>query len=316
MEMIAYKLKEENLRKKDIKNVARNFLWYNELTSTIALMRDIPYVIIKGEILSLQAYGGLGFRSSGDVDILVSRNDLSKVKMILEENGFEEDLFDSDGNKRVLTRQEQIMFKTSHQVVPYIKLVDGKRSVPIDINVDIFWGEYSGFRVNIDEFLSNTNKTNIYGLCVNTLPIIKHFIVLCLHHYREMNAPYDLAIKNPFKEKMFEDVYRLYKQIMDSEMNEFTEFVFSFHLKEVFYYLLYYTSIVFNDDDIKKQANVFKTPEGVTDLDYFGLTSKEKKQWLIPFSERMNHKNIFEVIKPQLTQVDIYKINAALSIFN
>jgi hypothetical protein len=223
----------------------------------------------------LQAYEGLGYRNSGDVDILISRDNLGKVEAILKENGFEEDIFDPEGNKRKLSRQEQIMFKTSHQVAPHIKIAGGKRISPVDINVDIFWGECSGTRINIDEFLSDVGEMNVYGACVKTLPEIKHFIVLCLHHYREMNAPYDLAIKNPFSEKMFEDIYRLYKKIAN-EMSKLAEFVFSFRLETVFYYMLYYTGVVFNDDNIKSDANFFKTADGIAALDCYGLTPKEK----------------------------------------
>ena len=45
---------------------------YNELS---AILPDIafPYAIVKGEVLSLYAYGDVGQRVSSDVDILVSQ---------------------------------------------------------------------------------------------------------------------------------------------------------------------------------------------------------------------------------------------------
>lgn len=315
MEMEKYQIINDNLRKKDRNIILRNSIWIHYLKPVFAGLNNIPYAVIKGEVLSKLAYGGGGYRNSGDVDFLVPRSYIEQVETVLKSNCFEENIYDNVGNKRALTRQERILFRNSHQIVPYIKIVNGTRMVPVDVNTDILWGEYQGKRIDIHNFLIDTHELELYGATIKVLSDIKHFVVLCLHHYKEMNAPYHIAMGNPFTEKMFEDIYKLYYVAIHKKMDELTKFVFMFELEEIFYYILFYTSIVFQDCDMKAQAEIFKTPDGVMGLNYYGLTDKERKQWSIPFAERMNHPNIFAVIEKDMTKADIEKINMALSIF-
>lgn len=312
----SYQLCKDNLRKKEAGVKARNCFRYYHLKPVFAAIEDIPYAVIKGEVLSKRAYGGLGYRNSGDVDILISRNDREHLARILCKYGFEPDLRDESGNMRELTREEKVMYKFSHQVVPFVKRVDGKNLIILDVNVDIFWGEYAGKRVAVSEFLSDPMEMELYGVKIKTLPDVKHFIALCLHHYKEMNAIYNFALTNPFNEKMFEDIYRFYHSTIRNNIKEVSDFVFSYQLEEVFYYLFYYTSVVFKDSDMQKDADIFKTQKGVESLDYYGLSSNERKKWCIPFSERMNNHDLLQAIKSQLTQSDAQKMDLSLKILH
>ncbi len=311
---LKYNIENNNLHKKRKANVIRNLMMYHYCDPVFEKLQNIPYAVIKGEVLSIIAYGEVGFRACGDLDILIPRSYAEIVKKILIENGFEKDLHDGE-KQRDVTRKEKIMFMNSHQTEPYVKIIDGKRLVQIDINVDIFWGEYRGKRIDLNSFLSDTHVMEIYKKHVKILSNIKHFIVLCLHHYKEMNAIYHFAIKNAFNEKMFEDIYKLYLKLTVDDLEKLDEFVFTYQLEEIFYYMLYYTSLVFSDSNVKLQASHYETKEGIDHLDYYGLTNKERKRWPIPFVERMNHPNIFEIIKKDLSIDDINKMNLALSIF-
>ena len=308
-----YEIENNNLHKKQAANVIRDLIMYHYCAPVFEKLTNIPYAVIKGEVLSIIAYGEVSFRTCGDLDILIPRSYAEIVKKILIENGFERDL-QNGGKQRDMTRKEKIMFMNSHQIEPYVKIIDGKRLVQIDINVDVFWGEYRGKRIDLNSFLADTYMMKIYNKNVKVLSNIKHFIVLCLHHYKEMNAIYHLAIKNPFNEKMFEDIYKLYSKLAIDDLKKLDEFVFTYQLEEIFYYILYYTNLVFSDYNMKLQANRYETNEGVACLDYYGLTNKERKRWSIPFAERMNNPNIFEIIKKDLSVDDVNKIDLALSI--
>lgn len=74
----------------------------------------------------------------------------------------------------------------SHQIPSYHKEVTGFH-LNVDINYDIFWGEYEGQRTSIGDFFTDTVEMNIYGISVKTLSVEKAFIQLILHHYKEMN---------------------------------------------------------------------------------------------------------------------------------
>lgn len=52
----------------------------------------IPYAIIKGEALSVQAYGKTGQRFCSDIDVLIPRNHLNSIERELETNGLKNTL--------------------------------------------------------------------------------------------------------------------------------------------------------------------------------------------------------------------------------
>ena len=278
-------------------------------------MEKLPYAIIKGEVLSIKAYGGEGYRKCGDLDLLVPRTYTDKIKEILKNNGFLENIFDKNGKPRLLTRQEKIMFMNSHQIVPFVKNHNCSNEIPVDINVDIFWGEYERKRIDMETFLEDTESMIIYDIPVKVLSDIKCFFEVCLHHYKEMQAPYYLAMANPFNEKMFQDIYSFYKKSICNQMNALIDYVFENQVEEVFFYIFYYTSWVFNDDEMKIDCKKFETAEGLKKINSYGLTNDERKEWPISFIDRMNHPDIFSVIKPFLSERDIQKINTVLSIF-
>lgn len=80
----------------------------------------------------------------------------------------------------------------------------------VDINYDSFFGEYTGKRVDIDNFLSDTIEMEIYGVKVKTLSPLKAMVQLILHHYyKEMNSIYHLASHDNINYNMLKDVYYL-----------------------------------------------------------------------------------------------------------
>ena len=72
-------------------NVHRNLAMFRELVSVMNILKKhgitpIPY---KGPVLAIMTYKNLGFRSFGDLDFYVSREDVSRTREILIENGYE-----------------------------------------------------------------------------------------------------------------------------------------------------------------------------------------------------------------------------------
>ena len=266
--------------------------------------KNIPYAVIKGEILSLYAYGKAGQRYSGDVDILVSINDVERVKSELKELGFNaRDSFDTD-----------IALFSTHQSITHVKEVNGE-CIEVDINHDVFWAEYTGERLDISEFLSDTIEVEIYNCNIKTVTPLKAMMILALHHYRELNSLFYLSTPNCIDYKLFRDVYHLWTNNKQIIMDKLYEISSKYKIIPYVYYVLYYTNQVFADDDLENMVQSLETEEGKALLNFYGLTKEERKEWKVDFFTRLNEEHVFNLIKDDLTQNDIEKLNVMHSIF-
>lgn len=269
---------------------------------------DFPYAVVKGEPLSIQAYGKPSQRLSGDVDILISRDDLTKLEDILRSHGF-------TSNK--LSRADKVLMMIgSHQAAPWSKETSGRITVEVDVNFDIFWGEYSGKRADIAEFISDTIDLEVYGCRIKTLPPLKAMVQLLLHHYKEMNSIYHLAVHNCISEKMFRDVYYLIKNnTEDITLEKLCTICEKLGIIPYTYYVLYFTNRIYCDPELKKYADAFRTPEGEGLLEIYGLSESEKRPWKVDFDTRLASDDMFSLIKNDLTANDIKKLEINKRIF-
>jgi len=270
----------------------------------------INYAFIKGESLSLLAYGKSGKRISSDIDILIPRNSLHILEKELAVKGYKTHLpSPKQRNARVLC------LSSSHQLTPYRK-PHKNLNIEIDINFDIFWGEYTGKRIDIINFLTDTIEMNIYGCKVKTLPPLKAMIQLILHHYKEMNSIYHLAGHNCINYNMFKDVYYLWKNNQEAiSLDKLYAISSEYEIIPYVFYVLYFTNWIFKDTELQKYVETFRTSEGEAHLDYYGLAEKERKPWKVDFQTRLEAENLYEFIRDDLTEADVEKLERNRRIF-
>lgn len=275
-------------------------------------IRDIPYAMVKGEALSLAAYKALGKRRYVDIDILVPKGYIELIEECLSGRGF----VPVDRN-----RQDRLgLLLNSHQVLPWMKRIapaDYPNAVIyIDINFDIFWGEYEGERTDIERFLEDTQTVSVFGSPIKCLSPIKALVQLALHHYKDMNSIYLLATKKTIRYKMFEEIYYLIRNHLDSISPDGLEELCSlYHIKAYVYYVLYYTNQVYQDDVIEDFVMSLKCPEGEALLPLYGLCKAERKVWRIDFPTRLKEETLFSHIKEDLSPQDIRKIEVNRKLF-
>ncbi|MCI8627822.1 MAG: nucleotidyltransferase family protein [Lachnospiraceae bacterium] len=293
----------------------RSVFWgrqrYNGLIEDIGETLQIyPYALVKGDVLSNMAYGKSGVRKFSDIDILLPRQVIRQFESSLVAKGYKTGFSPLEyRNQRVLC------LSASHQLMPYRKMIKGL-NLEIDLNFDIFWGEYTGKRIDITDFLSDTIEIGIYGCRVRTLPPLKAMIQLILHHYKEMNSIYLLAIHNCMKHSMFRDIYYLWKNNKDAiALDKFYNMVSSYEIIPFAYYVLYFTNWIFKDSKLQKYVEALKTPEGVNLLDWYGLAENEKRPWKVDISTRLETENLYELIKDDLTEEDVEKLERNRRIF-
>ena len=268
---------------------------------------NFPYAIIKGEALSLMAYGELGKRNSQDIDLLISPKYIGIAKVILNDNGF----YYIIKNKydKVLT------LSMSHQSPTYIKKTKISY-IYLDLNHSIFWGEYAGKCVDIDTFLEDIIDMEIYGCNMKTLPPIKMLIQLILHHYKDMNSIFLLATRKSIKRSMFDDVYFLLKNnLEDIPLDKLYTLSKFYGIIPFVYYVHYHVGLFFQDETLREYISAFKTDEGERLLNCYGLNDNERREWKCNVTMRLETENLYDLIKDDLTAKDIEKIKMNRRVF-
>lgn len=269
----------------------------------------IPYAVIKGAVLSVSAYNDPFCRHSGDIDLLVCRQTIDKVKQTLLELNFIQGKI-ADGGIIPFSRKE-LLFQTtmSHQTAPFIKETNNKLCpyVNVDINLDIMWGE-SGCNTDMRFVLEQTEETTICGITVKTLCLEMEFISLCLHHYKDMNSLY-LLYDRGLQLNHFCDIYYFVK---NCTMNTETLCNLCYKLKvsEYVYYCLYHTNLIFDNDKLKKYMEFLRSESADALIDKFGLTDEERQTWEIDFFARLFDINLHNYLERTLSHKALAKIRS------
>lgn len=270
---------------------------------------DFNYAVLKGEPLSYYAYGQYGMRNSSDIDILIDRCNMEKMDILLKKSGY---------TCKPLRREDAItLFMYSHQYIPWYKTLGNGIVVIIDINIDIFWGEYNGKRIKINDLLSNYIEQDIYKTKIKTLSIYDTFVQLVLHHYKEMNSIYILSWQNAIHYEILIDIYKLLQNNKNElTVNKIYDISNKYNIKKYVYYILYYTNALYRDPELEPYLEALYSTEGAKLIDCYGLSEEEQRQWKYPFTERLNNNKLFDCIKDDLTYKDFEKIKRNNYLFN
>jgi len=285
---------------------------YNTCASVFKAMKSLlPYAVIKGAVLSQSAYGDIMYRKSGDIDLLVSRDNIDILIKIMRDNGFIQGRISND-DIIPFTRQE-ILFHSSltHQAAPFVKKTDNMLCpyIEIDINMDVLWGE-SKVKIDTGYFLSNTAVSKICGITVQKLNPVMEFITLCLHHYKDMNSIYLLS-QGSLKLYLFCDIY-FYLINNSVDITELSGECDKLNVSEYIYYCVYYANLVFCDIQLNGYLAALKNEKSENILDTFGLDDTERKFWKMDFCERLFWDRFNEEFNRLLTEKDKEKINRNL----
>lgn len=286
-------------------NLIRRKLLYGELTSVFSALSNIRYAIVKGEPLSVMAYDSPFARDSADIDILTDRKNIHIVENSLKEAGF----VGSYGNRMSNDRHNRVFcLSSSHQLLPYVKRKNGF-ILNVDINFDLFWGEYEGDRINVEEFLTNADYMEIYGNKIKSLPPLEAFIQLALHHYKDANSLYLLATRKSIRFDKLRDLYYLLKKnqkqiAVENLYKKGSEYC----ILPFLYYELFYLKQLFADDSLTKYVEALYTKDGERLLNCYGLCEKERKKWRSDFQTRLTADSLWDEIKGDLNEQEKNKI--------
>lgn len=280
---------------------------YKHAKPLFEALKPHPYAVIKGAVLSKQIYGSPFIRRSGDLDILIRRQDLDFVKRVLLDNGFVQGRIID--NKIVPFTRKELIFQTSqsHQAAPFVKATENKLCpfINFDMNTSVFWGEY-GHECDMELVLSETEETVLFDIPFKKLSPEAEFISLCLHHYKDMNSLYLLA-KGSLKLDLFCDIFYYLKNVA-VDIDKLYDLSSKLNAVPYVYYCLRYTYKVFEEDLIIPFISKFESPEGTSLLSSFGLCDSERQEWKTDFWERLFSPSFCEDFYSSLGEKEREKI--------
>ena len=251
---------------------------------------NVPYVLIKGIVNSLQAYENVNLRNWNDIDILIDYNNLSKIDKKLKANGFIQGVY-VDGECKSFSRKSRLFYVTqTHQLAPYIKLI-GSDIIFLDINFNII--PQINKKINIEEFINNRIPQKINQNTAYILPIEKNFIQNILHCYRDITNVWQLIKRRGYRLKSFIDIYMYIKSNKIDE-SIFKTVIKNYNMDMYVDYVLKIVAEIFKDRNIYR----FCTKVEVDHINFYG--ENLQYPWNISVEKRFIRSYAFEVLNKNL----------------
>jgi hypothetical protein len=162
------------LRDMVVRNGAKNLFMLSRLISILALLKEqgIQAVSFKGPTLAEDVYGNVGFRTFGDLDLLISRRDLEKAVSLFRTQGFYQDI-DLDP-----AQYRKLVDKWHHAVLK-------KDGVMVELHWELT-GRYFSRNVEIESLLPRVEEIEMAGHKIQMLGPEDLLLFLCVHgchHY-------------------------------------------------------------------------------------------------------------------------------------
>lgn len=161
-----------SLEKLDQENTRSNLLLTGELLKLVDLLEahGIAAVPFKGPTLALWAYGDVGRREFGDLDILVKKQDVPAVRELLVSAGF------SPRPELSAAQQAAILrFDCSHNFA-------NEKNIWVDVHWD-FVVPSASVQIDTDELWSRLQPISVNRRELKTVSVEDLLLILCLHGF-------------------------------------------------------------------------------------------------------------------------------------
>ena len=207
---------------------------------------DLPVAMLKGAYLC--SHYPVGYRTSNDVDILVSATDVTTIGKLLAKAGFQQGSIRNDEFVPA-TRQEIISSRMLRgETVPYIKEVGlpFMKFFEVDINFSL---DYKNGTDNLVEaLLSKVYEKQTAAGCIPTLCDEDFFIHLCAHLYKEATTLPWIKMGRDMTLYKYCDIYMLLTQSSDDQMKRILERSLGLGLQKICAYAILETIELFEMD--------------------------------------------------------------------
>ena len=151
-------------------NVRKNLMMTGELVKVMKLLEEngVNAVTYKGPVLAQMAYGNVGYREFGDIDVFISKNDAIKAKKIMLDWGY---------NLKDKIKVEESLYLSLDSEYRFL---NKNKTALIEINWN-FEGLFLSFSRSPEFLLSNLETFNYNGFAFKIPKITNHLLMLAIH---------------------------------------------------------------------------------------------------------------------------------------
>jgi hypothetical protein len=159
----------------NFRNTQSNLFLTGQLVQVLEYLEEngIRAIPFKGPMLALRVYGDVSLRQFGDLDILVHRKDILKVKELLISRGFKSTLELNSTQQAALLR-----FDCAYNF-------DNTQGVALDVHWDFVERRFS-FDVDMSRVWDRLEPVTISGKRLLTLSAEDLLLILCLHGFTHL----------------------------------------------------------------------------------------------------------------------------------
>lgn len=238
---------------------------------------DCNYAMLKGAYLC--GYYPEGYRTSNDIDLLVSPGDVTTIGRALLEAGFKQGNI-RNGSFMPASRREIIASKMMRgETVPYIKEIGlpGMQFLEVDMNFSLDYKP--GDAHLLEDMLRRAYPRKIKGCDVTTLERGDFFVHLCNHLYKEATTLPWVEMMRDMTLYKYCDIYMLLNDIGREETVWLLERAKDAGMEKVCAFAIVQTAALFdfkNDDAVALAHEILKSdPEFVHTV----FSPTDKKQY-------------------------------------
>ena len=287
-------------------NIQKNRSFYiciNEMTKLLSHF-NCRAAMLKGAFMC--AHYPDGYRTSNDLDLLVSPQDVTAIGNVLSYAGFRQGHI-RNGDFVAATRQEIIESKMMRgETVPYVKKVNlpFMKFFEVDINFSLDYKNGNGDVV--ESMLSNIHIKEEHDLFIPTLSDADFFIHLCAHLYKEATTLPWIEMKRDMTLYKYCDIYLLLSEMNNEKLKTIFERAKEIGMEKICSYAVLETIGLFEMNN----AFAFSVAsEAIADDPSFRLkvfSPKEKKTFFYEASD-VNDRFFMEERVDNLKEVYISK---------
>ncbi|AIQ63694.1 hypothetical protein PSTEL_11985 [Paenibacillus stellifer] len=300
------KIVARDLRCKYLATHYRNSLVYRRIIPEIVQIFEslsVDFAMSKGVVHASRLYGSIGERYFGDIDLMVRKKDLKRIKEAFVLAGYTSGEYSFSKGVILEATPEAVKFyeMTTHQTFPFSKVFDDPVTDFIEIDLNFGLGPDRNMKDAglTDRLLARRTMIQCGDAAFPGLSREDLVLHCCLEIFRDTTAVFHIKDQDDLKLYQFVELSRMIANWAgELDWPYMTSTATEFGLDKPVYYALYYCGQVFPDiGPLTEEFLRSIEPEDKSYLNQYGAENKQGAEWEMPFIERIFNKDRYELIR-------------------